>query len=251
MAVRYSKTSKRNASQNGMRSIESEVFKDSEARNRLNFSSNQQEKSKIRKPRKQDVKKEQAKIRLYGKKKEPKVYDEKDLDLPILNRAIIPGVKRPRGKKGKKFVNENPNDQIQINRIISEVIIKDEKRDMSKLEKTQKLEELRELKRNEIEKKEIEKKNKLEDKKQEIKNKATKARNDRRKRAKLTANINNSNNNDDTNIILCGCNPIDEIYGILFCKLYPLGFFMVDIKSPEVVHNFNILEPVAIIGACS
>lgn len=187
MAVRQSKTAKRNATKNGQRSIESEVFKDNEARNRLNFSSNLQEKSKVRKPNKTSVKKEQRSIRLYGKKNTPKVYDEKDLDLPVLNRAIIPGAKRPKGKKGKKFVNEDQNDQVQMNRIIQEVILSDEKRDMSKLEKSQKLEDLRELKRKEIEKKEAEKKNKLEDKKAEIKNKSTKARSDRRKRAKLNA----------------------------------------------------------------
>lgn len=189
MAPRQSKTTKRKATENGTRSIQSEVFKDKEARNRLGFTSNLQEKSRVRKQKKGEVKKEQRSIRLYGKKKEPKVYDEKDLDLPVLNRAIIPGAKRPRGKKGKKFVNEDPNDQVQINRIISEVILGDEKRDMSKLEKAQKLEELRELKRKEIEKKEDAKKSKLEEKKSEIKNKATKARSDRRKRAKIDAEI--------------------------------------------------------------
>lgn len=184
MAPRQSKTAKRSAKQNGQREIQSEVFKDSHARNRLAIESNQTEKSKVRKPSKNKVKKEQALIRLYGKKKQ-REYQESELDLPVLNRAIIPGAKRPRGKKGKKFVNEDPDDQTQINRIISEIVIKDEKRDMSKLEKATKLEELRELKRKEMEQKEEEKQNKLEDKKLEIKNKAAKARNDRRKRAKL------------------------------------------------------------------
>lgn len=189
MAPRQSKTAKRTATQNKTRSIESEVFKDSQARNRLGFTSNQTEKSRVRKPSKKDVKKEQSKIRLYGKKKEQKIYDEKDLDLPVLNRAIVPGVKRSRGKKGKKFVNENPEDSTQLNRIINEVILKDEKRDYSKLEKAQKLEEIRELKKKEIEQKEAAKRDKLEDKKQEIKNKATKARTDRRKRAKLQTQL--------------------------------------------------------------
>lgn len=189
MAPRQSKTAKRTASQNKTRSIESEVFKDSQARNRLGFTSNQTEKSKVRKPSKNAVKKEQSKIRLYGKKTQQKVYDEKDLDLPVLNRAIVPGVKRSRGKKGKKFVNENPEDTTQISRIINEVILKDEKRDYSKLEKAQKLEEIRELKRKEIEAKEAAKKNKLEDKKQDIKNRATKARSDRRKKSKLSAKL--------------------------------------------------------------
>ncbi|CCH42859.1 60S ribosomal subunit assembly/export protein LOC1 [Wickerhamomyces ciferrii] len=185
MAPRQSKTAKRSATQNKTRSIESEVFKDSQARNRLGFTSNQTEKARVRKPSKKDVKKEQQKIRLYGKKPQQKVYDEKDLDIPVLNRAITPGVKRIRGKKGKKFVNEDPEDSTQINRIINEVILKDEKRDYSKLEKAQKLEEIRELKKKEIEEKELKKQNKLEDKKSELKNKASKARQDRRKRAKI------------------------------------------------------------------
>jgi len=189
MAPRQSKTAKRSASQNATRSIQSEVFNDKEARNRLGFTSNQQEKSKIKKPSKKDVKKEQSKIRLYGKKPQQKHYDEKDLDLPVLNRAIVPGVKRSRGKKGKKFVNENPEETTQMSRILNEVILKDEKRDYSKLEKAQKLEEIRELKKKEIEQKEAAKKDKLEDKKQEIKNKSTKARMDRRKRAKLAIQL--------------------------------------------------------------
>lgn len=190
MAPRQSKTAKRTKTQNKTREIESEVFKDSHARNRLGIESNQQEKARVRKPRKNAVKKEQALIRLYGKKTQKKEYDEKDLDLPVLNRAIMPGVKRPRGKKGKKFVNEDPEDQTQYNRIISEIIIRDEKRDMSKIEKASKLEELRELKRKEMEKKEEDKKNKLEDKKLEIKSKAAKARNDRRKRSKFAKSTN-------------------------------------------------------------
>lgn len=196
MAPRQSKTAKRTASQNKTRSIESEVFKDSEARNRLGFTSNQTEKSKVRKPSKNAVKKEQSKIRLYGKKTQPKIYDEKDLDLPVLNRAIVPGVKRSRGKKGKKFVNENPEDTTQISRIINEIILKDEKRDYSKLEKAQKLEEIRELKRKEIEAKEAAKRDKLEDKKQDIKNRATKARSDRRKKSKLSAKLAEEQEND-------------------------------------------------------
>lgn len=187
MAPRQSKTAKRNATQNGKRTVESEVFQDKQARNRLGFTSNQTEKSRVRKPKKNEVKKEQAKIRLYGKVKQPKTYSEKELDLPVLNRAIIPGAKIPRGKKGKKFVDEKDENAIQLSRIISEVIIKDEKRDFSKIEKSQRLEELRELKRKEIEKKEAAKNDKLEAKKSEIKNKASKARQDRRKRAKLEA----------------------------------------------------------------
>lgn len=185
MAPRQSKTAKRSAKMNGSRGIESEVFKDSEARNRLSIKSNQTEKSRVRKPNKKTVKKEQSLIRLYGKKPAKKEYEEKDLDLPVLNRAIMPGVKRPRGKKGKKFVSEDPEDQTQVNRIITEIIIRDEKRDMSKIEKATKLEELRDLKRKEMEKKEEAKQNKLDDKKLEIKSKASKARIDRRKRSKL------------------------------------------------------------------
>lgn len=181
MAPRQSQQAKRNKSQNKTRSVESEVTSDSKARNLLASQPKLTPKSKVRKLSLAQVKKQQAKIRLYGTKS-GKEYREDQLNVPALNRAIIPGLKPKSGKKGKKFVGDN--DSLTMNRLVKSINDKHDLVNESKLEKSRRLEELRDLKRQEIERKEQQKVDKVEGKKSELKNKANVARAARRKNAK-------------------------------------------------------------------
>lgn len=179
--VQQSRTAKRNASQNKTRTVESEVTTDSKARNLLQNQPELTPKSTKKQLSKAQVKKHNTKARLYGAKN-GKEYNEQQLEIPTLNKAIIPGVKVKLGKKGKKFVEDN--DSLTMNLLVKSINDKHDQVNESKLEKSKRLEEIRELRRKEIERKEKFKHDKLESKKDELKNKASVARSNRRKNAK-------------------------------------------------------------------
>ncbi|CAI8499403.1 unnamed protein product [Pichia kudriavzevii] len=167
---------------NGKREVQPEIRGDSQARNQLANQPNLTPKKEKKTLKGKSLKKHLRAAELYGKKKQPRTYTEKELDIPKLNKAINPGNIVKKGKKGKKFISDT--DSITLQRIVKQV---NDERDLvneSKLEKSRRLEEIRELRRKEMEMREEEKKEKLESAKSSIKEKASLARSARRKSAK-------------------------------------------------------------------
>jgi 60S ribosomal subunit assembly/export protein LOC1 len=147
--------SKKKRSVNGMRTIEQEVRTDTQAKNLLAVESTNSKNSKVTKPP----------VLPYLKQKRQRVYTEKELGIPTLNKSIDPeGVKKPRGKKGKVFA-----DKDAMLRILSTVAEAQDSKNASRLEKARQLEEIREAKRLEMEKREQDKEEKLNRKKSELK----------------------------------------------------------------------------------
>ncbi|ANB15294.1 Loc1p [Sugiyamaella lignohabitans] len=160
---------KKKVTVNGKRSIEQEVKSDSQAKNLLTVKSSNYENSKDS-PRgpKAKISKKSTQLALLAKAKKVKkqrVYTEKELGIPKLNKSIDPeGIKKPRGKKGKVFADKNA--MLRILHTVNEQL---DSKNASKLEKARQLEEIRETKRKEMELKEQEKEEKLTKKKSELK----------------------------------------------------------------------------------
>ncbi|KAF6819759.1 60s ribosomal subunit assembly export protein loc1 [Colletotrichum sojae] len=102
------------------------------------------------------------------KKRKKKVYTEAELDIPKLNTIVPAGVQKPKGKKkGKVFVD----DRESMNTILAIVQAEKEGQIESKMLKARQMEEIREARRVEAEKKEEEKKSRLEDTKDALRKK--------------------------------------------------------------------------------
>ncbi|KAK1599743.1 uncharacterized protein LY79DRAFT_665362 [Colletotrichum navitas] len=110
------------------------------------------------------------------KKRKKKVYTEEELDIPKLNMVTPVGVTKPKGKKkGKVFVD----DRESMNTILAMVQAEKEGQIESKMMKARQMEEIREARRIEAEKKEEERKSKLEETKESLRKKRKRAANGR------------------------------------------------------------------------
>ncbi|OEJ85676.1 60S ribosomal subunit assembly/export protein LOC1 [Hanseniaspora osmophila] len=180
-------TAKRVKRQTLMREVRPEMTQDQTAANQLSFNTGRKTAKKNPKDAAPN-KKEQRRALLYGSQRKDKhkrelLRKQIEKDLPSLNRAVVPGLKLKRGKKGKKFVADH--DSIILERLVKTVGDKQDQVDESKLEKSRRLEEIRDLKRKELERKEQEKQNKLDDKKNELKKTSSVARTMRRKNKRV------------------------------------------------------------------
>ncbi|KAK8135839.1 60S ribosomal subunit assembly/export protein loc-1 [Apiospora sp. TS-2023a] len=102
------------------------------------------------------------------KKRRKKTYSEKDLDIPKLNMITPVGVEKPKGKKkGKVFVD----DRESMNTILAMVQADKEGEIESKMIKARQMEEIREARRVEAEKKGGEKKAALDETKEGLRKK--------------------------------------------------------------------------------
>ncbi|KAI0381796.1 hypothetical protein F5Y04DRAFT_254362 [Hypomontagnella monticulosa] len=107
------------------------------------------------------------------KKKTKKIYSEKELGIPELNMVTPIGVTKPKGKKkGKVFVD----DKESMSTILAMVQADKEGEIESKMIKARQMEEIREARRVEAEKKEEEKKAKLDETKESLRRKRKRAK---------------------------------------------------------------------------
>jgi len=101
-------------------------------------------------------------------KKKKKVYTEKELGLPQLNMITPIGVTKPKGKKkGKVFVD----DRESMSTILALVQADKDGQIESKMIKARQMEDIREARRVEAEKKDAERKGKLDETKESLRRK--------------------------------------------------------------------------------
>ncbi|KAI1420633.1 hypothetical protein F5Y12DRAFT_106215 [Xylaria sp. FL1777] len=102
------------------------------------------------------------------KKKKKKIYTEKELGIPQLNMITPVGVTKPKGKKkGKVFVD----DKESMSTILAIVQAEKDGQIESKMIKARQMEEIREARRVEAEKKDAEKKARLDETKESLRKK--------------------------------------------------------------------------------
>ncbi|CAG8962052.1 hypothetical protein HYFRA_00005094 [Hymenoscyphus fraxineus] len=109
---------------------------------------------------------------LRGGRKKRRVYTEKELGVPVLNMVTPVGVEKPRGgKRGKVFVD----DRESMLTILSLVHAEKDGQIESKMMKARQMEEIREARKAEAEKRVEERKSKLDETKEGLKKKRKRA----------------------------------------------------------------------------
>ncbi|KAI0400599.1 hypothetical protein F4802DRAFT_584304 [Xylaria palmicola] len=126
------------------------------------------------------------------KKRKKKIYTEKELGIPQLNMITPVGVTKPKGKKkGKVFVD----DKDSMSTILAMVQAEKDGQIESKMIKARQMEEIREARRTEADKKEAEKKARLDETKESL-----------RKKRKRTKTSDADDNDGITDAVLAGTN---------------------------------------------
>ncbi|MCJ1285181.1 60S ribosomal subunit assembly/export protein [Xylographa opegraphella] len=121
-------------------------------------------------PKQQKTKSASSVVKNGAGKRKRKVYTDKELGLPTLNMITPVGVEAPKGKKrGKVFVD----DAESMMTILAMVNADKEGQIESKMMKSRQMEEIREARKAEAEKREQMRKGKLEEKKDSMKKKRT------------------------------------------------------------------------------
>ncbi|KAI1498212.1 hypothetical protein F5X99DRAFT_412295 [Biscogniauxia marginata] len=177
MGGSYFETTDRHASNDNMPPSRTRTIKNKHATNKSGISSSKQSKpgpsDGVAKPRRKGptpaakLVKGKGAIDLLRKKKK-KVYSEKELGIPQLNMITPVGVTKPKGKKkGKVFVDDKESMSTML------AIVQADKRGEieSKMTKARQMEEIREARRVEAEKKGAERKAQLDETKESLRKK--------------------------------------------------------------------------------
>ncbi|KIH90830.1 60S ribosomal subunit assembly/export protein LOC1 [Sporothrix brasiliensis 5110] len=107
-------------------------------------------------------------LELLQRRRKTRTYSEKELDIPKLNTITPVGVQKPKGKKkGKVFVD----DKESMTTILAMVQAEKDGQIESKIMKSRQMEEIRQARLAEAEKKESDRQAKLDEKKQSLRKK--------------------------------------------------------------------------------
>ncbi|KAH8683339.1 hypothetical protein BGZ60DRAFT_467616 [Tricladium varicosporioides] len=140
---------------------------------------------------------------IKGKLKKRRVYTEKELDIPALNMITPVGVEKPKGKKkGKVFVD----DRESMMTILAMVNAEKDGQIESKMMKARQMEEIREARKAEAEKRQEMRKSKLDEAKDGL----------RKKRKRAVAERGEEGDADVKKEVLAGTRPLRKKKSVSF-----------------------------------